>query len=114
MIHINAPNNDSGLVCADVLYILFSGWNEELVVSSYKMKTISFTIDYPFHVNVKSAPWTHLTASPSMTICYLGNKRKCHRPQPVCGGLAENERRGFLISSVACNMRLAAALLLIL
>lgn len=58
MIHINAPNNDSGVVCADVANILFSGWNGKLMVSSYKMKTISFTIDCPFHLNVKSAPWT--------------------------------------------------------
>lgn len=113
MIYINAPNNDSEVVCADVANILFSGWNEKLVVLSYKMKTISFTIDYPFHLNVKSAPWTDLTVSPMM-ISNLGRKKKCHRTQSVCGGLAENERREFLISSVVCNMSLAAALLLTL
>lgn len=93
MIYINAQNNDSGVVCADVANILFSGWNEKLMVSSYKMKTISFTIDYPFHLNVKSAPWTDLTVNPMM-ISNLGNKGKSHRTQPVCGGLAEKESKG--------------------
>lgn len=83
------------------------------MVSGYKMKTVSFTIDCPFHFNVKSEPWTDLTVGP-MIISYLGNKRKCHRTQPLCGGLAEYEGRGFLISSVACNMSLTAALLLTL
>ena len=100
MIHIDAPNNDSGVVCADVANVLFSGRNEKLKVSSYK---ISFTIDSPFHLNVNSVPQTHLTVSPAMTISYVGNKRKCIRRQP--------ERRGFLISRVACNMSLTATLL---
>lgn len=61
MIHINAPNKYSGFICADVDNILFSGWNEELIFSSYKMKTISFTTDCPFHLNLKSVPWTDPT-----------------------------------------------------
>lgn len=79
---MNAPNNDSGVVCADVAHVLFSGWNEKLVVSNYKMKTISSTTDWPFHLNVKSAAWTDLTVGPTI-ISYLDDKNATRRNQSV-------------------------------
>lgn len=51
------------------------------------MKTISFTTDYPFDLNVKSVSWTDLTVAPKM-ISYVGNKS-------ATGTLSENGRRGF-------------------
>lgn len=94
MIHINVANKDSVVVCADVANLLFSGWNEKFIVSSYKMKRISYVLDCLFHLNLKSASWTQLTGGTKMN-SYVHNKRRCHRTQPVCGGLTDNGRRGF-------------------